>query len=102
MVTGNPKVGDYLFMDVFSIISHGDVMGNNIVIGPAAVITGDCIIGDNVTFGVNSALVPGTRIGSNTEIAVKTFPGGNIPQNSRILSKPGKNFGKGLNKNFKK
>lgn len=55
-------------------------MGNNIVIGPAAVITGDCIIGDNVTFGVNSALVPGTRIGSNTEIAVKRFRDGIFPK----------------------
>jgi UDP-3-O-[3-hydroxymyristoyl] glucosamine N-acyltransferase len=55
MVTGNPRVGDYLFMDVFSVISHGDVMGNNIVVRPAAIIAGDCIIEDNVTFGVNSA-----------------------------------------------
>lgn len=102
MVTGNPRVGDYLFMDAQSIISHGDVMGNNIVIGPAVIITGDCMIGDNVTFGVNSAILPGTKIGSNTEIAINTYPQRNVAANSCILSKPGKNFGKGINKNFKK
>ena len=102
MVTGNPKVGNYLFMDAQSIISHGDVMGNNIVIGPAVIITGDCEIGDNVTFGVNSALLPGTRIGSNVEIAINTYPRRNVPSNSSILSYPGKTFGSGINKNFKK
>ena len=102
MITGNPVVGDYLFMDVFSVISHGDVMGNNIVIGPGVIVTGDSEIGDGVTFGVNSAILPGTKIGNNVEIAINTYPQRRVPDGSSILTPPGKNFGKGLNKNFKK
>lgn len=102
MITGNPVVGDFLFMDAFSIISHGDLMGNNIVIGPGVIVTGDSEIGDGVTFGVNSAILPGTRIGNNVEIAINTYPRRRVPDGSSILTPPGKNFGKGLNKNFKK
>ena len=101
MITGNPKVGDFLFMDAFSIISHGDIMGDNIVIGPGVIITGDSEIGTGVTFGVNSAILPGTKIGNNVEIAINTYPRRHVPDNSSILTPPGKNFGKGLNKNFK-
>lgn len=102
MITGNPIVGDFLFMDAFSIISHGDLMGNNIVIGPGVIVTGDSKIGDGVTFGVNSAILPGTRIGNNVEIAINTYPSRRVPDGSSILTPPGKNFGKGLNKNFRK
>lgn len=100
MVTGNPIVGDYLFMDAFSIISHGDVMGNNIVIGPGVIVTGDSEIGNGVTFGVNSAVLPGTKIGNNVEIAINTYPRRRVPEGSSIITPPGKSFGKGLNKNF--
>ena len=101
MITGNPIVGDFLFMDAFSIISHGDVMGNNIVIGPGVIVTGDSEIGNGVTFGVNSAILPGTKIGNNVEIAINTYPNRRVPDGSSILTPPGKNFGRGLNKNFK-
>ena len=89
-----------MFIDALAIISHGDVIGDNVVIGPAVVITGDCTIGDNVTFGVNSAILPGTRIGNNVEIAINTYPGRRVADESSIISPPGKRFGKGLNKNF--
>ncbi len=102
MITGNPIVGDFLFMDVFSVISHGDVLGNNIVIGPGVIVTGDSEIGDGVTFGVNSAILPCTKIGNNVEIAINAYPRRHVPDGSSILTPPGKNFGNGLNKNFKK
>lgn len=101
MVTGNPVTGTFLFMDSFSIISHGDSIGNNVVIGPGVIITGDSEIGNDVTFGVNSAILPGTKIGNNVEIAINTYPGRRVADGSSILTPPGKNFGKGLNKNFK-
>ena len=102
MITGNPVVGDFLFMDAFSIISHGDLMGDNIVIGPGVIVTGDSEIGDGVTFGVNSAILPGTKIGNNVEIAINTYPRRRVADGSSIISPPGKNFGKGINKNFTK
>lgn len=100
MITGNPVVGDYLFMDVFSIISHGNVMGDNIVIGPGVIVTGDTKIGDNVTFGANSAVLPGTKIGNNVEIAINSYPKRRVPDGSSILTPPGQNFGIDFNQNF--
>lgn len=101
MITGNVKTGDYLFIDALSIISHDDVFGNNIVIGPAVTICGDVHVGDNCTFGVNSAVLPGTRIGENSEIAIGTYPRRRVAEGSTIMTQPGKSFGKGINKNFK-
>lgn len=101
MITGDPIVGDFLFMDSFSIISHGDVMGDNIVIGPGVIVTGDSSIGSNVTFGVNSAILPGTKIEDNVEIAINAYPNRRVREGSVIITPPGKNFGKNLNKNFK-
>lgn len=101
MITGNVRTGDWLFIDGLSILSHGDVLGDNIVIGPAVTICGDCTIGDNVTFGVNSAVLPGTVIGSNSEISIGTFPTRVVREDSTIIGQPGKNIGTMLNKNFR-
>ncbi len=101
MITGNVRAGDYLFIDALSIISHDDILGNNIVIGPAVTICGDVHVGDNCTFGVNSAVLPGTVIERNSEIAIGTYPRRRVFEGSTIISQPGRNFGKGLNKNFK-
>lgn len=100
MITGNVKAGDYLFIDGLSAVSHGDVLGKNVVIGPAVTICGDCIIGDNVTFGVNSAILPGTVIESNCEISICSYPPKHVKENSTIISRPGRNVGNRLNKNF--
>lgn len=100
MITGNPVVGDFLFMDVFSIISHDNVIGNNVVIGPGVIVTGECEVGDGVTFGANSATIPGTKIGNNVEIAINTYPKRRVPDGSSILTPPGRNMGIEFNKNF--
>ena len=100
MVTGNPKVGEFLFMDAFSVISHGDIMGDNIVLGPGVIVTGDSEIGDDVTFGVNSAILPGTTIGSHVEIAINSYPPRRVKEYSSIITPPGKNFGSTFNRNF--
>lgn len=100
MITGNPIIGDYFFIDCLAMVSHGDVIGNNVVVGPAATITGDCIIGDNVTFGVNAAVLPGTKIGNNVEIAINSYPQRKVPDNSSVITTPGKRMGTEMNRNF--
>lgn len=101
MLTGNAKVGDFLFIDSLSVISHGDIIGSNVVIGPSVTICGDCEIGDNVTFGVNSAVLPGTKIESNCEISINSYPQRIVKTGSTILTEPGKNIGIVFNKNFR-
>ncbi|WP_296014204.1 hypothetical protein [uncultured Treponema sp.] len=100
MITGNPVVGDFLFIDSLSILSHGDKIGRNVVIGPSVIITGDCTIGNNVTFGVNSCLLPGTIIGNNCEIGIATFPPKKLKDYTTILNTPGKEFSTKFNPNF--
>ena len=85
MLTGNPIIGNWFFMNAQSVVGHHAILGNNIVIGPGVRVTGHCEVGDNVSFGANSALIPGTKIGSNSEIAICTFPKKKVKENKIVI-----------------
>ncbi len=88
VISGNPIVGDYVLLNG-GFIGHDAFVGNNVVIGPSAHITGYCKIGDNSTFGANSALIPGTVVGSNSEIGILTFPRKRVKDHKTVISMPG-------------
>lgn len=94
MITGNPIIGDYLFINGDSSIGHHAKIGKNVVVGPGVRITGHCQIGNNVSFGANSCLIPGTKIEDNSEIAIGTFPRKRVKYNKIVISKPGDVFDK--------
>ena len=74
VVSGDPVIGDYLFMNVAGQIAHQSVVGNNVVVGPGAIVTGSCRIYDNVALGTNVSLIPGTTINTNSEIGIGAVP----------------------------
>ena len=90
MVTGNPIIGEYLFLNMQSAVTHDSIVGNNVVVNPGVHITGHCQIGDNVSFGANSSLLPGTKIGNNSEIAICTFSKKKVGENKIVVSVPGR------------
>lgn len=92
IIGGNAVAGDYLFMDIYAAISHGDVIGNNVVLGPAVILSGDSEIGNDVTFGTQSAILPGSKIGNHVEIAINTYPRKRVKDNSVVSSGPGRRF----------
>lgn len=89
MITGNPIIGDYLFLNIKGTISHHVKMKNNIVVGPGCKITGHCQIGNNVIFGANSCLIPDTKIEDNSEIGINSFPRQIVKSNKIVVSRPG-------------
>ncbi len=90
VVSGNPSIGNYVLMNIFSNISHHGNIGNNVVVGPGARVNGHCTLGNNVSLGANSALIPGTTIGNNIEIGITTFPRKTVRDDVLIVSKHGR------------
>ncbi len=74
VVSGNPCIGEFVFMNACSMIAHQSVIGENVVLGPGAKVTGNCKIGNNVSLGSNVALIPGTKIEDDAEISIGAIP----------------------------
>lgn len=85
VVSGDPVIGDYLFMNVAGQIAHQSVVGNNVVVGPGAIVTGNCKIEDNVALGTNVSLIPGTYIGRESEIGIGAVPKKRVKQGRYIM-----------------
>ena len=74
VISGNPIIGKYVFVNAFGMIAHQSIVGNNVVLSPGVKITGNCNIGDNVMMGSNVSLIPGTRIENDVEIGIGAIP----------------------------
>ena len=85
VVSGDPVIGDYLFMNVAGQIAHQSVVGNNVVVGPGAIVTGNCKIEDNVALGTNVSLIPGTYIGRESEIGIGAVPKKRVKQGRYVM-----------------
>ena len=79
--TGDASIGNYVYLNVYSLIGHGTVTGDNIIVGPGAMINGDSEIGNEIMIGANASMLQGSKIGSNVEIAIGTFPKKKIKNN---------------------
>lgn len=89
LISGNPKIGGFFFLNAQSSVGHHAIVGDNVVVGPGVHITGHCKVGNNVSFGSNSSLIPHTRIGNNSEIAIGTFPKKKVADNRIVISASG-------------
>lgn len=74
VISGNPIIGKYSFVNACAMIAHQSIVGENVVLGPGAKITGNCRIGNNVSLGSNAALIPGTRVEDDVEIGIGAVP----------------------------
>lgn len=90
VVSGNPKIGDYVLMNCASGVAHHVIIGNNVVLSPGARVNGHCTLGNDVTLGTNAALIPGTTVITGAEIGILTYPRRKVRRKNLILSNPGR------------
>jgi len=93
-IVGNPTIGNYVMMNLNTIISHHCVIGNNVVLSPGVVVTGHCSLGNNINVGTNAALLPGTKLSSGVQIGMLTFPRKNVEENKLVIGSIGKTLAK--------
>lgn len=53
-----------------AVIEHGCILGNNVFVGPGAIVCGDTCIGDNVLVGAGVIIRDGIEITENVTIGM--------------------------------
>lgn len=88
MVAANAEVGDFLFMNFRSSISHDCVLGDYVTVGPHTMICGKVRVGDCTELGAGVTVIPGVSIGSNCIIGAGATVVDDIPDNSLAVGVP--------------
>ena len=71
-----------------SLVSDKAQLGENIQVGPYAIIEDDVIIGDNGMIGPHAAVYNGARIGNNVKIQAQSGIGRNVKDNETLQGSP--------------
>jgi len=89
-------IGENTFIDNQVHIAHNVKIGNNCIIAGQVGIAGSSILGNNVKIGGQAGISGHLKIGDNVEIGGGSGVIKNIPNNSKVMGYPAKNFRKFL------
>lgn len=67
----------------YCLISHGDVLGSNVVLSPRVIVGGSTTVGHNVTIGMGSIVCDKISICSDCEFLMNSVVTKNIDQPGR-------------------
>ena len=88
----NTIIGKNTFIDNQVHIAHNVKIGNNCIITGQVGFAGSSTIGNNVSIGGQAGISGHLKIGNNVQIGGGSGVIKNIPDNSRVMGYPAKNF----------
>ena len=88
----NTVIGQNTYLDNQIHIAHNVRIGKNSIIAGQVGIAGSSIIGENVRIGGQAGISGHLKIGNNVEIGGGSGVIENIPDNSKVMGYPAKNF----------
>ena len=88
----NTVIGKNTYMDNQIHIAHNVKIGKNSIIAGQVGIAGSSILGENVKIGGQAGVSGHLKIGNNVEIGGGSGVIKNIPDNSKVMGYPAKNF----------
>ncbi len=88
----NTVIGKNTYLDNQIHIAHNVRIGKNSIIAGQVGIAGSSIIGENVKIGGQAGISGHLKIGNNVEIGGGSGVIKNIPDNSKVMGYPAKNF----------
>jgi len=88
----NTIIGKNTYLDNQIHIAHNVKIGENTIIAGQVGIAGSSIIGENVRIGGQAGISGHLKIGNNVEIAGGSGVIKDIPDNSKVMGYPAKNF----------
>ena len=88
----NTIIGKNVFLDNQIHIAHNVKIGDNTIIAGQVGIAGSSVIGSNVKIGGQAGISGHLKIGNNVEIGGGSGVIKNIPDNSKVMGYPAKNF----------
>ena len=88
----NTVIGNNTYLDNQIHIAHNVKIGRNSIIAGQVGIAGSSILGDNVKIGGQAGISGHLKIGNNVEIGGGSGVIKDIPDNSKVMGYPAKNF----------
>ncbi len=94
----NTVIGKNTYLDNQIHIAHNVKIGQNSIIAGQVGIAGSAILGDNVRIGGQAGISGHLKIGNNVEIGGGSGVIKDVPDNSKVMGYPAKNFREFLKK----
>lgn len=69
IITGDAKIGDFVFMNTNSTVGHDSIVGEYSTLFPNSEICGDCDIGGDCLFGIGSYVLPKVSMPRGTKVS---------------------------------
>ena len=88
----NTIIGENTFLDNQVHIAHNVKIGKNCIIAGQVGFAGSCEIGDNVLIGGQAGISGHIKIGNNVQIGGGSGVIKNIPDNTKVMGYPAKDF----------
>ena len=95
----NTIIGKNTYLDNQIHIAHNVKIGRNSIIAGQVGIAGSTVLGENVKIGGQAGISGHLKIGDNVEIGGGSGVIKNIPDNSKVMGYPAKNFREFLKEN---
>jgi UDP-3-O-[3-hydroxymyristoyl] glucosamine N-acyltransferase len=76
-------IGKFGWITPYCLVSHGDVLGTNVILGPRTIVGGSTQIGNNVTVGLSSTICDKISICSDCEFLMTSVVTKNIEESGR-------------------
>jgi UDP-3-O-[3-hydroxymyristoyl] glucosamine N-acyltransferase len=80
------SIGPFGWITPYCLVSHGDVLGSNVVLSPRVIVGGSTTIGDNVTIGIGTIVSDKINICSDCEFIMSSVV-------TKSIDQPGKYYG---------
>lgn len=90
IITNDVAIGDGCLININACIGHDSKIGNFVEICPSVNISGHVTVGDFCTLGTGCIILPGVTIGNNSSIGAGCVVHQDVPNNSVIVSMPGR------------
>lgn len=87
-ITANVKLGDFVFINIGSIIGHDVNIGNFTSINPNVSICGKSTIGEKTIIGASATVVPSRKVGARAFIGAGSVVVTNIKNDQKVFGNP--------------
>ena len=95
----NTIIGKNTYLDNQIHVAHNNIIGDNCIIAGQVGIAGSSVLGNNVMIGGQAGISGHLKIGNNVQIGGGSGVIKDIPDNSKVMGYPSKNFRKFLKDN---
>ncbi len=92
-ISTNVTIGNFVFMNIGSIICHDGKIGDFVTLGPDVKLAGNVKIGKNTDIGMGAMVVPGVCVGSDVIVGAGSVVIDNKDDGCKIVGVPAKEVG---------